>query len=375
VDPERDRPRPDLKPGPEPLHVVEPTLVDQTGHCHSFIGALCEAGPEQRFEVWAGRAAAALFPELPQVQLHPHFTRRLRRWQGLRLLYALLRAPGRVFVPTASTTDLLLAHLAARGPLPPGKVSFFFHWLRPGERRRQRLAALARRQPELGVLAATEACVSDLREAGFRRARFAPYPLAPSTHPPADAPAFRHLLFAGAARIDKGFPRVVDLVERLAHAGADSALPLAIQTSARHYGKLDPAVARELERLERIQYPALRTHPQTLERAAYGELFHGAICLQPYDRAEFAERVSAVTVDALARGAPIITSAGTWMGRAVTRWGAGLTLDRPDAAALEQAARAIAADYPRYSALARKAAAAIHEQHSARHLLDAVLSF
>lgn len=354
----------------DPVHVVEPTLVDEAGHCHSFIGAVCAAGPERRFEVWAGRDVAPLFADLPQVTLHPHFRRRIRRLQAPLLYRRLLRGPGRLFLPTAGTTDLTLIDLAAQGRVPPHRATCFFHWIRPSPSRRRRLARVARRQPHLAVLGPTPEIVAALRECGFGDARLVPYPVSTRAAPPPGVPAFRHLLFAGAARRDKGFERVVDLVALLHERG--EALPVAVQTSARHYGKGDEAIRSDLERLLALGYPGLRVHPQTLETGAYLALFHGAICLQPYRREEFAGRVSAVTVDALASGAPVITTAGTWMARAVERRQAGIALDDPSAAALLDAVRAVLADYDRYSAGARKAAEAIQEEHSGVHLLRAV---
>ena len=57
------------------IHVIEPTLEDEAGHGRSFMGAVMGAGPEQRFEVWAGRRVGALFEDLPQATVHPHFER------------------------------------------------------------------------------------------------------------------------------------------------------------------------------------------------------------------------------------------------------------------------------------------------------------
>jgi glycosyltransferase involved in cell wall biosynthesis len=354
------------------LHVVEPTLVDQTGHCHSFVSAVCGAGPGERFVVWAGRAApAGLLAALPQIELRGHFSRRIRRLQALLLYRRLLRGGERMFVPTAGTTELTLASIAARGLARP-KASLFVHWLRGTDSQRRRLAAAARRQPELHVLAPTDAIAAILREAGFARVERVAYPLSPQARPRLEPGPFRHLLFAGAARLDKGFPRVVDLVERLAQQGEQ--LPLCIQTSARHYEKHDTPIARELARLERCAYPGLRTHPGTLESDAYFALFDGAVCLQPYDRGEFAGRVSAVTVDALACGAPIVTTAGTWMGAQVERFEAGLALDDLSAASLHEAVRRLVASYERYSSNAREAARAIEREHDPARLLASVLA-
>lgn len=356
----------------EVLHLVEPTLVDQTGHCASFIAALCAAGPEQRFQIWAGRAAEELFPGLPQAALQPYFGRRLRRAQAFWLYRRLLRAPGRLFVPTAGVTDIQLLSLAAPARLPADKASLFVHWIRPTDSRRRRLARAARRQPELRVLAPTDEIVALLRDAGFARARLVPYPLSPRARAPETPAAFRHLLFAGAARLDKGFSHVVDLVEQLERSGEE--IRLCVQTSSRHYGKVDSEIARELARLERIRYRGLATHPQTLDAEDYFGLFRGAICLQPYQRAEFEGRVSAVTVDALACGAPILTTAGTWIARTVERLNAGLALEKISGDELLLAARRVIADYPRYSANALEAARVVHREHDPSHLLSAVLA-
>ena len=97
----------------ESIQVVEPTLEDEAGHCASFLAAVCAAGPERHFEVWAGREVGPLFPDLPQVRLHPHFWRRTRMLQAPFLYRRLLRQPGRIFVPTAGATDLALVDLAS----------------------------------------------------------------------------------------------------------------------------------------------------------------------------------------------------------------------------------------------------------------------
>jgi glycosyltransferase involved in cell wall biosynthesis len=294
----------------------------------------------------------------------------MRKVQAALLYRRLLRRPGRIFVPTAGATDLLMVAFGAKGKVTPGKASFFFHWIRPTKSKRARLGFVAKRQPHLTVLGGTPQIVDLLREVGFERPRLVPYPVSTEARPTADPAAFRYLLFAGAARCDKGFANVVDLVALLKERG--EAIPVAVQTSAKHYGKIE--VAEDVERLYGLQYSALQSHSQTLDSESYFRLFHGAICLQPYDRGEFTARVSAVTVDALASGAPIITTAGTWMGRTVERLDAGIALEDLSASMLYGAARTVIDEYERYSANARKAAEVIQEEHSGAHLLKAVLS-
>ncbi len=354
----------------EPIHVVEPTLEDEAGHCHSFLGAVAASDPEQPFEVYAGRRVGPLFADLPRLTLHPHFVRRLRRLQAIRLYRRLLARPGRLFVPTAGATDLALVDLVSRGELPRGAAAFFFHWIRDTPSRRRRLTRAARRQPQLTVMGATREIVAVLAESGFAQVRLVPYPVSTRARPPQGPAEFRHVLFAGAARRDKGFDRVVALVEALEREGDE--IPFVVQTSARHYGKHDDAIAADVRRLLALGYRGLRTYPQTLATAAYLELFQGAICLQPYVRGEFAGRVSAVTVDALASGSPVISTAGTWMGETVERLEAGIALEDLSPQALRQAVRAVVSQYDRYSANARKAAEAVQQEHSGRHLLDAI---
>ena len=43
----------------------------------------------------------------------------------------------------------------------------------------------------------------------------------------------------------------------------------------------------------------------------YAKQFDGAICIQIYDRSDFADRISGVTLDAFMAGSPIMTTAGT----------------------------------------------------------------
>ncbi len=356
------------------IHIVEPTLESEAGHCHSFVASLCGArggdGPE--LEVWAGRRARLPHLEGPGITVRPYFRRRVRRLQEYLLLARLLRSPGRIFLATAGSADLALLGLAARGEIPPGKVFLFFHWVRPAPGKEVRLRTAAARQPHLSVLAPTESVADALRRCGFGATRVVPYPITPAAGAPAEEPAeFHRFLYAGAARQDKGFPALVDLVALLAEGGRD--VPVAVQASPDHYDRYDPKTKSDIARLEGLGYPFLRIHRVTLDPAAYAALFRGAICLQPYRSDDFADRISGVTLDALSAGCPVVTTAGTWMARVVERFGAGIALDDPSAPSLLAAADAIRADYARYRDNAFSAGRALQEENSARRLL-AVLS-
>ena len=355
------------------IHIVEPTLESEAGHCHSFVASLCGArgsdGP--KLEVWAGRRARLPHLEGSGVTVHAFFRRRVRRLQEYILLSRLLRSPGRIFIATAGRTDLALLALAASGEIPPGKVFLYFHWVRPAPGKEVRLRRAAMRQPHLTLLAPTETVADALRRCGFGATRVVPYPITPLAGAPDAEPAdFRRLLYAGAARQDKGFPALVDLVALLAERRRD--LPVAVQASADHYDRYDPKTKADIARLEALRYPFLRIHRITLDPDAYATLFRGAICLQPYRSDDFADRVSGVTMDALSAGCPVVTTSGTWMARIVDRFGAGLVVDDPSARSLLEAADAIRADYGRYRDNALRAGRALQEENSARRLLAAL---
>jgi glycosyltransferase involved in cell wall biosynthesis len=350
------------------LHIVEPTLVDEAGHCHSFVETLCRAGADPAaFRVWGGRAA--VLPRLGAlgVPLERRFHRRVRRIQEWALFRRLLRAPGRILVSTGGRTDMLLLDWAAHGRIPPRKAFLYVHWVRPTRRKIAFFRRMAARQPELVILGPTRTVVDVFAEAGFAHRAVVPYPAAPLATAPSPRATFRHVLFAGAAREDKGFSRVVALVELLAARGAD--LPVLLQTSTDPNDRHDEPTRAALARLAGVRYPHLALRPQTLDAAAYAELFRGAICLQPYDAAAFADRVSGVTLDALSAGAPVVTVPGTWIARVVERFGAGLVAD-PEPEALLGALLRARAEHDRLADAARAAGRVLRDEHDGRHLLE-----
>ncbi|MBI5575411.1 MAG: hypothetical protein HY896_03490 [Deltaproteobacteria bacterium] len=355
------------------LHIVEPTLESGAGHCHSFVSAFCGAGKNSGCSIRLYAGSGAYLPRLEEmgVRVVPWFHRRLRRPEAFLLFRRLLREPGRLFLPTATRADLSLLSLAARGIIPPGKAFLYFHWFRPDARKRAFLARMAGRQPGFAVLGPTQSVVDIFRECGFAKAEIAPYPITPVDHDAGpESEDFRHLLFAGAARADKGFPAVVGLVAWM--ASHNKAVPVTLQASPDHYDRYDPAVRAEVERLGKIAYPHLTVRPETLGAEEYADQFRGAVCLQPYAAADFADRLSGVTLDALSRGCPVVTMKGTWMGRVVERFEAGKAVAEAAPEALFSAAEEILRDYGRYRRNAVRAGRALQEELSAGRLFEIV---
>jgi glycosyltransferase involved in cell wall biosynthesis len=357
------------------IHIVEPTLESEAGHCHSFVASICAARREGEgaIAVYAGSRARLPRLEGMGVRVVPYFHRRIRRPQAFFLYRRLLREPGRIFVPTAGRADVTLLSLAAGGTIPPGKAFLYFHWMNANPAKREFFRKACGRQPNLALMGPTATGAGVFRECGFRDVRVVPYPITPGAPEPAGAAeAFRHLLYAGAARQDKGFPRVVDLVRHMAETGAE--IPLVVQASPDHYEKYDGGIRVELDRLRTAGPPWLRTITDTLGAEEYRAMFGGAIVLQPYSREDFADRISGVTLDALSMGAPVIATSGTWMARVAERFGAGVALDDLAPESLLNAVEGVRVDYPRYRRNALEAGKALQKEHNARHLFEALAS-
>lgn len=349
------------------IHIVEPTLESQSGHCHSFVSSIFKADPARTFRLWVDRHAELRVPS--NVTVVPYFFRTFRRIQAFFLYRRLLREPGILFISTAGRIDFMLLDWASRGINQDQKAFLFVHWFRPTARKKKILTKIASRHSELTILVPTETLLNLFTSYGFTNTVLAPYPITPRTSAgPLPARTFSHLLFAGAARTDKGFSSVVDLVERM--AVEHRTIPMVIQTSPDHYGKYDEQTREDFQRLHKADYPALRTCPQALDSRAYDELFEGAICLQLYSQQDFADRISGVTLDALSAGCPVVTLSGTWIARVVSEFNAGIVLDSPHPEQVICAIIALLGQFETYQNNAVKAGRELQLRHNAGHLLD-----
>lgn len=352
---------------PEIINVVEPTLMSEAGHCYSFISALCRAGDESRtLCLWISRHAKLTFTG-KNIHVRKYFFRKIRRLQSYFLYKKLLTMPGKLFVSTAGHTDLFLVDWASRGVVPPEKVYFYFHWFNVNDKKLASLKELARKQPNLKILGPMPSVVRAFQDAGFTNAHVVPYPISKQdVNHQAEPDKFRHLLYAGAARQDKGFSHVVDLIAYLHERGLQ--IPVMLQTSPDHFGKYDATTQADIQRLRAIAYPHLRLCPETLSTSEYADLFAGAICLQLYDLSGFSDKVSGVTLDAFSAGCPIVATAGTWTARTAQRFDAGVILDDVSPPQVLSAVQHVIAEYARYNKQARAAGKTLQEENSAETL-------
>lgn len=354
------------------INIVEPTLMTEAGHCHSFVSALIAAGAGDRpIRLWINRKAAVAI-NTGRVEIHKYFYRSIRRFQSYFLYRRLLKTEGKLFISTAGRTDLLLLHWAAQGLISPDKVYLYFHWYNSSESKIRDLKKIAALQPNLVILGPTSSVVTAFKSAGFTNASIVPYPITPRKIAETSQPkAFSHLLYAGAARQDKGFGKVVDLVEYLYQT--QSLIPVIIQTSSEHFGKCDAKTLADIKRLQAIPYKYLRLKTAVLSAGEYADLFAGAIVLQLYNITDFSDRISGVTLDALTGGCPVITIAGTWISGMVDKYDAGLIVDTVFPENVLGRVDELISNYKQYSLKALEAGQLLQRENNASKLYKVIV--
>ena len=356
---------------PETINIIEPTLVSETGHCFSFLNSFCKVSKKAPLCLWVNRNASVSFTG-ENVQVKRYFFSKIRRFQCYGLYKKLLADKGKLFISTAGITDLVLLNWASRGRIPESKVYLYFHWLNTSDKKLAYLKKFAQKQPNLTILGPTPSVIDTFQEAGFENSRIVPYPISvQAQHSKMERSGFTGLLYAGAARQDKGISAVVNLVEYLNKQGLQ--IPFRLQNSPDYRGKYDESTKADIQRLANIPYPYLHLYPETLNSDEYTNLFAGAICIQLYHADLFSDRISGVTLDALSAGSPIVASAGTWIARMVQRFDAGKIIDSTEPETTLSAIQEIIAEYPRYSKNAYAAGMVLQQENSAEFLFNNVV--
>lgn len=349
------------------LHIVEPTLNSYAGHCHSLVEAIVEAAPVEQVQIWAGKGGEKYWHG--KGQLKSHFFRPMRRIQAFFLYRRLLRQAGKILVPTAGTSDLMMIDWAAKGLIPAHKIYLYIHWVGAKALKAAKLANIAKHHPNLEILCTTPSGTAFFGALGFR-VRTVPYPRSASLLQEHQVPAFSHLVVAGAARADKGFEHVVELVETLARSRA--VWPILVQGSTTHRDKYSPEIRRLIDRLKGTGYAHLTLQEETLTPADYLAQFDGGISIQPYSESDFEDRVSGVALDALCAACPVVATANTWLARMVCRYRAGVVTSDLSASGLIAAIEQILSDYNGYARGAANAGRALNSQHSGSAMMAAI---
>ena len=358
------------------LHIVEPTLASQAGHCFNHAHSLTQANHAFDIHLWIDRGGHGLFEE-NLCRVRAYFHRRWRKFQ-LAICYSkCLREGDGIFVPTAGQLDMWWLDILQRfgvGGIRPTAVILHFHQFRKTSAKQRRLLDWARRHPEWHILATTERLLGTFRQAGFKQCHVAYYPaVKPADHPKARTDSIR-LVYAGAVRRDKGFVKIVEYLEYLVGKKLD--WPATIQCSppsVKLAAETETECADALKRIRCMDYPNLKIVDRTLSMTEYHSLFNNAICLLLYDREAYHDKFSSVALEALFSGAPIITVSGTWMGDVVAQHDAGVVIEELSLEAIHSAVQRVKAQFPMYrdrALLAGRILAQVHEPKGTLELIQ-----
>ena len=353
------------------IDIVESTLMDETGHCYSFLSSLCKVNKQVNINLWINRDANLKFSE-QDVSINRYFYRRIRRLQSYYLYKKLLAGQNKLFLSTAGIIDLILLNWAAKETISTGKVYLYFHWFNITQKKLARLKKIAKQQPNILILGPTASVIDIFLNSGFKNSRIVPYPISANIlNNQATENTFIRLLYAGAARQEKGITAVVDLIEHMNMVGLD--IPISVQNSADHHGKYCAATKRDIKRLDNIHYPYLQLIRETLKPEEYARLFSGAISIQLYDASKFQDRISGVTLDALSAGSPIVATAGTWTAKMVDRFNAGVIIDDLKPSKIVSAIEVIISRYADYSKNACIGGLRLQRENNAEYLFDTLI--
>jgi hypothetical protein len=359
---------------PAPLAIIEPKLRGPSGHYAEFVRAIAARaeGAFSAIEVAADARAAAYLPSLSGVVPVVAFGAARGRLSEIRALHAALTLRRGTLVMTAKAVHAPVAELVSlAAPQQLARLALLYHWTLNASSDRMLLSIAPRVRRRALFLATTSGVAAALTRLGCARVVEVAYPATRATDAPMRVP-FRHLLMAGAARINKGLELVAGLAESFAAEGR--ALPLVVQVSPKHvdrHGSREDAV---VARLLAARYSGLVADPKAPDRDAYAARFAGALVLAPYDPAKFADSVSGVVLDALLHGAPVITSAGTWAATTVSRFDAGIVLSERTPVALMRAVDAILDRWDFYAARAAEASDVLVVEHDPQHVVRLLAS-
>ena len=354
------------------LHIVEPTLADQAGHCYGYVQSLVRANAAFGFDMhlWLDRRAKGLLTG-EECVVHPYFYRRWRKIQKFFCFRALLKAKQSLFIPTAGRIDLVYLDRLLGTKQHDQAVFLHFHQFRMTPKKQILLKRIARRHPEFVIMAPTQKLLSLFQASGFKHCEYVPRPgYEPKTRAPEGLGPCEKLIYAGAARVDKGFPQVVDAVEYLTSQA--SQLPIELQVSPPASGRYDAVSEQALLKLKRCSNPQLTLHERTLSREAYQRLFDNAVCLLIYDVDSYRNKFSGVALDAFLAGSPVVSVVGTWAGEMVQKFNAGIVLEDRSPQSVHSAVKSILDHYSHYRENARRAGEELQKAHDPANTLMAI---
>jgi len=354
------------------LHIIEPTLNSSAGHCFSVTQALARANKEKALvtlELWADQHMDDSALNILNVKTHSYFSRKIRRIQVFFLLLKLLKRGDSVFLQTTSRAELAAYALLPKKIKNRGNAYFYIHYMRMDGFKKKSLEMIAKNAPNARILCTTNHLTASIRDAGFKHVKKQLYPFeTPKTYP--ENVLFRHLIFPGIARMDKNFSFIASIVSMLKEHHEN--IPLFIQAAPNHHNEFSADILPIIKQIQDTEYTPLNMPCSSLNSHDYLAQFSGGLCLLPYNAEAFADRVSGVTLDALAHGCPVIIQKGMHSANLVDQFQAGISLEHNNKEAWLLAIKTIICNYDSYQINCRKAFDFLARAHHPARILETI---
>lgn len=351
------------------LNLIEPTLFDQTGHSYGYVQSLIAANADIGFNlnIWLDQRGASLLKE-QSCTTQPYFYRPLRQVQKLFLYWKLIRRAEIIFISTTELWDLKILRFYSKYFSSKAKIVLHFHQFKQAPAKLKYLQHIAASCKDIAILVPTQKLAEFFQKQGFAQCTVIP---CPTFSPPRSInntnSEFNKILYAGAARRDKGFATVINLLHHF--RSQQNYLPFEVQISAPNSQRYDLETQAALQLLQNISNDNLTLHNKTLDQQQYLALFENAICLLLYDQKDYQDKFSGIALDAFYAGCPIITVKNTWMGDTAEKYGAGIALDDYSYASIQAAIEKIINNYAFYHCNAKQAALQLGELHDPKNTL------
>ena len=355
------------------LHIIDSEIRGLGGHNLSFANSIVKEAKGLTIHIWADKTSTLEYSD-PNIIVHRYFDKKFRKLQTLFLVSRLLKKEEKLLFSTASSADLYALRIATLWrKIHKHHVYLFFHFVnRTGDRRKQKFySGIARKLPDLEILAPAKTVCDFFARMGFRNVSEMPYPVY-SQEPPSNVDSdFSHLLVSGFLRVDKGAAAIADLIDYMAEI--DSEFPVVMQ-GEKNINKYSEEERLYWGRIVGSDYSYLSILPCALSPEEYRGLFKGAVSLQLYDPEIFQDRASGAALDAFLNGAPAVVLRGSWNARLVEQYGGGLVISSLEPKNILSTVKKIIFDYEKYRKKTLDGGVAIRKKHSSRAILGKIIS-
>lgn len=357
------------------LNIIEPTLYNFAGHGYSYVSQVAKAASEMGHttHVWLDNRGKDILRDI-KVSTHPWFYRKLRQVQKIALYYRLIRKKQCIYVCTSELWDIKILSSISKLIDPNSNIICHFHQFKQKKKKIIALKSIAKNSPNICIFTPTTRLSSIFEKAGFTKVKTVPCP----SYPPLEQSKLSSsnndpvAIFAGAARDDKGFSKIVNAIS-LSQQQLKNDIKFKIQASKPNSNRYDEKTQTALEKLWSLpKSTKIKIVSETLNQREYQDFFKGSIALLLYDQSSYSNKFSGVMLDAVYANCPVITTKNTWMADVTEKYNIGITLEDHSPESIISAIQKIKSNYNFYIEKTEAAKESLQADHDPRNTIRSI---